>query len=79
VQRTPPHLITIARLDDRANEWGRAMIVRAKALFRRCMERSEWPGYATDPVTLALPTWSEFQLSDREQAGAFNPLDIADE
>lgn len=76
VAREPPHLVTVCRLDERAIEWGRMMIGRSLALFRRCMDRGEWPPYCDGPVTLGLPTWAEFRLADQEQAGDFDAAAI---
>lgn len=71
VAREPPHLVSIAKLDQRAVDWGRLAIRRALELFRRCSDSGEWPGYCASPVSLSLPTWAEYQLADREQEGWF--------
>jgi hypothetical protein len=76
VSREPPHLVTIARLDDRALAWGEMMMRRALDLFRKCREAGIWPPYCTEPATLGLPPWAEYQLADREQAGDFSPADV---
>jgi hypothetical protein len=72
VAREPPHLVTIARLDERALAWGDMMAKRALLLFRECRERGIWPPYCTEPATLSLPAWSEFRLADDEQEGRFS-------
>lgn len=77
VSRNAPHLVTIARLDDRALAWGEMMVRRALRLFRECNEAGTWPPYCTEPTTLALPTWAEFQLAEREQAGDFGAMQAA--
>lgn len=71
VAREPPHLVTVAKLDERAVEWGRLMIRRAMDLFKRCRDSGVWPPYCDGPVSLSLPEWAEYQLADREQAGEF--------
>lgn len=78
VSREPPHLVSIARLDDRAMEWGRMTIRRALALFKQCRAADEWPGYCDVPTALSLPGWAEYQLADREQDGWFDPAKISD-
>lgn len=76
VSREEPHLVSIAKLDERAVEWGRLMIRRAVELFKRCRDRGEWPGYCDGPVTLGLPTWAEFRLAEQEQEGSFDAATI---
>lgn len=76
VAREAPHLVTLARLDERAIEWGRMMIRRSLELFQRCRERGEWPAYCDGPATLSLPGWAEYQLADQEQAGRFDRTKI---
>lgn len=72
VEKQPPHLIEVYQLDARAIAWGEQIMRRALTLFKRCMAAGEWPGYCGEiPVTLPLPTWAEYQLADREQAGEF--------
>jgi hypothetical protein len=73
VAKDPPHLVTTCRLDPRAIEWGRIMIRRAIDLFAECHGKGDWPPYCAEPATLTLPSWAEFQLADREQAGEFEP------
>ncbi len=67
----PPHLVTIARLDERAIEWGRMAVRRSLDIFKRCLDDGSWPGYAPEPITVGLPTWGEYRLADREAAGDF--------
>src|ERR1700731_2354959 len=78
ISRKPPHLVTIARLDERAIAWGEMMIRRATELFKRCRDDGSWPPYCIEPATLSLPGWAEYQLADREQAGDFSPITAAD-
>lgn len=77
VSTDPPHLVTVAKLDDRATAWGEQMVGRALTLFRECRKRNVWPPYCPEPVTLSLPSWSEFRLADDEQAGSFDADQIA--
>lgn len=78
VAREEPHLVTIARLDERATSWGRLMIRRAMTLFDLCRKRNRWPGYFDEPTTLSLPGWSEYRLADQEQEGRFDQKAITD-
>ncbi len=73
VSRQEPYLVTVARLDERAISWGRLMIRRAMILFEVCRKQNRWPGYFDEPVTLSLPSWSEYRLADAEQEKRFDP------
>lgn len=64
VAREPPHLVTVARLDTQALEWGRQMIRRALTLFKECRDRGVWPPYCTEPATLSLPAFAEYRLRE---------------
>lgn len=69
----PPHLITLARLDERAIEWGRMVIRRTLDIFKRCLDADRWPGYSDETLTVGLPNWAEFRMADREAEGDFRP------
>ena len=73
VEKTPPYLVEVYELDERALAWGEQVMRRALRLFKLCRENDHWPGYGRDPVTkLSLPTYTEYALADREQAGEFS-------
>ena len=59
-EKEPPYLVTIAEPDEQAIEWGRELNRQALRLYRRCVERDEWPGYDHGPTGIAqlrLPGW----------------------
>jgi hypothetical protein len=77
VEKTPPYLIEVYTLDERAIAWGEQVMLRALKLFRQLRAAGCWPGYNDyAPVKLSLPAWSEYQLADREQAGEFSDAEI---
>ena len=77
VEKTPPYLIEVYELDERAISWGEHIIRRALRLFRAYRDIGRWPGYNDHvPVELSLPAWSEYQMADREQAGEFSEEQI---
>lgn len=67
----PPYLVSVFLLDMRAIEWGRILNRRAVALFAKCLATDTWPGYGETAQMIGLPTWAEFQLEERHQAGEF--------
>lgn len=68
VASKPPHLTTLARLDERAIEWGRIATRRSLDAFKRCQDSGKWPGYAAEPITIGLPVYGEYKLADKEAA-----------
>lgn len=58
-EKEPPYLITAVSLSDAALAVAQMQIRRARELFKDCIRRNEWPGYADDVVTLDLPPWAE--------------------
>lgn len=59
VAKEPPHLVTVAQLDDEALALGYARNRRAIDLWAWCLERDLWPGYSDDIETIALPRWAD--------------------
>lgn len=60
VEKTPPYLVTVAQLDERAIDAGRMLMARAAEMFRDCRESGIWPGYdgTEDIITVSLPPWA---------------------
>ena len=71
VEKEKPHIVAVYYLSDRALSWGRMMVRRALSVFAECKAANAWTTGFPSPATIDLPTWSEFQLADREQAGDF--------
>lgn len=67
----PPFLVSVFMLEARAIEWGRIMNRRAVDLFAECLAADHWPGYGETAQVIGLPTWAEFQLEERHEAGEF--------
>lgn len=59
VEKTHPHLVTVAELDDEAIESGRARYKDALDIYNRCVATGTWPGY-TDQIAalITLPPWA---------------------
>lgn len=71
VEKDPPHLVACYELEERALDWGRLLNSRALDVFARCRKTNDWHGYAPGVETIALPTYAEFQMQDRYEAGDF--------
>ena len=72
VEVKPPHLVQIFEMDGRAEAWAQQQIRRGLRLFKECRAKDDWPAYGTGVQTLSLPSYAEYQLADREQAGEFS-------
>jgi PDDEXK-like domain of unknown function (DUF3799) len=58
VEKTPPYLVHVNQLTERAMAWGDRQVSQALEIFRDCQESGEWPGYPTDEITdIDLPAW----------------------
>lgn len=67
----PPYLVSVFRLGRRALEWGRLLNRRAIQIFADCIATDVWPGYGDRAVELELPSFAEFALEARFDAGEF--------
>lgn len=64
VQETaPPYLLAYYRIDDELIALEDQRVIKSMKIWRRCLERNEWPGYS--------PEGFDFTLSEREQAERF--------
>lgn len=63
-EKTPPYLITIGVLDDRAMSIGHARNRRAIEIYRDCAELDIWPGHSTETEVISLPVWAEREEYD---------------
>lgn len=68
VEVEPPYSVTPVELSGAFAALGERRWTRARELWRRCLERDEWPGYAAPgaPVVVAPPTWAEMREAERE-------------
>jgi hypothetical protein len=73
VEKEPPHVVSCYTLDERALAWGGQVMRRALRRFAVCRDALDWSaGYVRGVTTVGLPAWSEYQLADRDAAGAFS-------
>ena len=81
VQETkPPYLLAFYRVDDELIARENENVMRALKIWRRCLERNEWPGYSPEGFDLAL---TEKELMQEHGPKAASPhldsQDVADE
>lgn len=62
----PPYLVTPAEPDGQLQALGQAKWAQAKALWRDCLERDEWPGYAANGIVRLSP--APWAMRDFEEA-----------
>lgn len=66
VEKTFPHVVTIAPIDDESIAFGIRENRVAIDAFARLMEENDWPGYAPGPVTVGLQAWRKKQLENNK-------------
>lgn len=58
IETDPPYAVGLYQLDEEALRVGRIRRDRALDTYRDCLASGQWPGYATDILTLSLPKWA---------------------
>ena len=58
VEKTPPYLVTMCKLDDKALAKGRAECNRAVDSLLECRATGLYPCYTRDIITVSLPSWA---------------------
>lgn len=74
IEKTPPHLVTVAQPSPEAIQWGRVLNRKAIDVYRHCKQTGRWPGYADDVISLSLPAYAERQLEAAWESGALDPV-----
>jgi hypothetical protein len=58
VEKTPPYLVHVNQLTERAMAWGDRQVSQALEIYRDCTAAGQWPGYPLDEITdIDLPAW----------------------
>lgn len=73
-EKEPPHCVTIRQPDDTALMWARELNKRASAIFARCLQSGDWPGYDDDIGTLSLP---DFAVNEYQRLDGMGLFDIS--
>lgn len=58
IESQAPYAVAVYRLDAATLAAGKREMARAAALYKDCMAKGEWPGYAREVLTLTLPSWA---------------------
>lgn len=70
VEGTEPHAITVFQLAPDALDLANAKVDRAIALWRECLAKNQWPGYARDVHHVEAPGWDVARFMEREELEA---------
>lgn len=57
-EKAAPYLVSVVQLEPDAILLGEQRMAEAAAIWKRCWETGEWPGYPTSTVTVDLPAWA---------------------
>ncbi len=58
VEKSPPYLVHVVQLKERATSYGDRKVSEALEIYRDCTASGVWPGYPTDEITdIDLPGW----------------------
>jgi len=57
VEKEPPYGVCLYTLSPEAIEAGRTELRTLLAIWKRCMDTNEWPGYPTEVQEISLPEW----------------------
>jgi len=60
----PPYSVTPVTLGGSMREIGESRWHRSRETWRRCLEKNEWPGYASAPMSIEAPGWALAQELD---------------
>jgi len=62
VEKSPPYLVSVVKLDAEARAYGERQMRRAVEIYRDCTESGIWPGYDQSEVhEIALPNWTYYR------------------
>lgn len=67
VEVNPPHAVSIVALAPDSATIARKKVDFAIDLWRRCLDRDEWPGFTDEVAYATLPAWEEAAWLEREE------------
>jgi hypothetical protein len=62
VEKEPPYLVNVIKLEDYAIELGAKRVAQALDLYRQCTETGEWFGYGDGINIATLPRYAEIEM-----------------
>lgn len=66
IETEPPHLLSVVSPGPDVLALGEKKVDYALALWRRCLDRNEWPGYPDRVCFAELPAWEENRWLEKE-------------
>ena len=57
IEKTPPYLIAVYVIDGASLERGRSQYREVLQLYKKCLEKNEWPGYPEQVQSISIPYW----------------------
>lgn len=66
IENTLPYGLSVVSLSWETAKSGEKEVWKALALWERCLQSGEWPGYPPAIATATLPAWLELARSERE-------------
>lgn len=62
VEKEPPYLVNVIKLDDYDVELGAGRLRKAIETYRECANSGHWPGYSEGVQVAQLPRWAEIEM-----------------
>ena len=57
-EKHPPYAVQVFTLDEASMDKGREEYRAGLAIYRKCLENNEWPGYSLEAVPMNLPSFA---------------------
>lgn len=70
VEKEPPYLVGVYFLEEEDREYGRRENRRLLNLLIECKRTNTWPGYCTEHMPIALPSWFKRQMEQADMEDA---------
>lgn len=67
-EKTAPYVVTVARPDLMALQWGAQRNRQALDLYADCVANNTWPAYGDDILTVTVPDWALADLDMMEMS-----------
>lgn len=64
VESAAPHLVAVHQLDREFEEIGAKKAVRAREMYRACLDSGTWPGYPNEIQLTPPPMWHVYDFQD---------------
>jgi hypothetical protein len=58
IETIPPYLVATYVINSESLEYGRRSYKKGAEIYKRCLEKNEWPGYSEQIIELSIPYWT---------------------